>query len=287
MNKSLYILPLLALGLWSCEKELDYEIPDPGDKAVISAQLNFGEGIEAFISKSVYSLSAERPKTSADFTALLYTDDPGSPFELIPQTYNVGFEPQFVYRLNYDIKQNQNYRLVVTGPGIPQATVQERVLDTLPFQNIKYNRDTKEFTFMVRDDVRSEDYYMITVNEFGADDIPISSVDLDLEFFEFEDFFGDDDLEGRRYGLKAFVSDANFNGKYREFTVRAEGATPAVFVELRFHHISESLYRYELTKSAYNYSDGFFSEPTQIFSNVENGYGVMSSAAATVYKVQY
>lgn len=287
MKNLAYLLPILALSLWSCEKELDYQIPDPGTKAVIAAQLNSGQGIEAFISRSVYSLSSQQPATADDFTALLYTDDPASPFELIPQNYNVGFEPQFVYRLAYDIEDSKTYRLVVTGPGIPEASVEEKVLDSIPFQNIRYNRDTKEFTFMVRDDVRTDDYYMITVNEFGGIDMPFSSVDLDLEFFEFDDFFGDGDTEGRQYGIKAFIKDDNFNGKYREFTVRAEGMSPAVFIELRFHHISESFYRYELTKSAYNYSDGFFSEPTQIFSNVDNGYGIMTSSSANVYKVQY
>lgn len=288
MKKFLYILPLALLSVLSCEKELDYEIPDPGPRAVIDARIHAGSGVEAFISRSVFSLSSEDPSTSDDFTVRLYTDDPNSPFDLVPETYNVGYEPYFVYRSAQSIEQNKDYRLVVTGPGIPQAEVSERVLNALPFQKISYNQDSKEFTFSVLDDDAHEDYYMITINGYGADDLYFSSIDLDLEFFEFDSFFGDGDTEGRRYGNKAFVSDANFNGKQREFKVRIEGGdSQAVFVELRFHHISKSYFRYELTKSAYNYSDGLFSEPTQIYSNVNNGYGIFATAAATVYKVQY
>jgi len=128
---------------------------------------------------------------------------------------------------------------------------------------------------------------MVTINEFGSDNLWMSSLDLDLDFFEFSEFFGDDDIDGRRYGSRAFLTDESFNGQNREITVRAEGETPAIFVELRFHHISESYYKYELTRSSYNYSDGFFSEPTQIFSNVNNGYGIFATSASSVYKVQY
>lgn len=288
MKKLPYLLPLAALAIWSCEKELDYEIPDPGTRAVIDARINAGSNIEAFISRSVYSLSAENPRSSDDFTVKLYTNDPESPFELVAEPYNLGYEPQYVYRLNRAIEEDKAYRLVVTGPGIPQAEVSERVLNSIPFEEVNYNRDTKEFSFKVADNPNQENYYMITVNGYGAEDLFFSSLDLDLEFFEFDSFFEDGDTEGRRYGNRAFLTDANFNGKQREYKVRIEGGdSQAVFVELRFHHISKSYYRFELTKSAYNYSDGFFSEPTQIYSNVKNGYGIFATAAASVYKVQF
>lgn len=285
MKKLSYILPLLAL--WSCEKELDYELPDPGPQIVIDTRLKSGQGMEVFLSESVYSLSSADPKSRDDFEAWLYTDDPSSPFQLTAEAYNPGYEPQFVYRTPHQVNANQNYRLVVRGPGFPEATVSERVPSPVEIDTVTYNRTDKEFTFRFKDNGSTDDYYMITVNELGADDLVYSSLDLALEFFEFQDFIGDSEFDGRQYGFVSYLKDDEFNGKTRELKVRIEGETSAVFVELRLHHISSSYYRHELTKSAYNYSDGFFSEPSQIYSNVENGYGIMATSASSVRRVQF
>ncbi len=279
---------LLALfALLACEKEIDFEIPDPGKRIVMETRMVTDETIELFLSESVYSLSAARPGSRDDFQALLYTTDPNSPFEFFVAPYNIGFEPQHVYRLAYDLEPGEEYRIVVKGEGFPDASATERVPTEVNVLTFAYDQEEKEFTFSFKDDSRTEDYYMISVNELDNDDLTISSLDLDLEFFEFDGFFGDDDFDGRQFGTQAFLSDQGFNGDSRLVKVKVEEPTDAVFIELRVHKVSESFYRHELTKAAYDQNDGFFTEPVQVFSNVNNGYGIMATASSFVQQVQY
>ncbi len=284
MKKLVYSLSLIAL--LACEKEIDFEIPDPGKKAVIETRLQYGETINLYLSESVYSLSAENPAYRDDFEAYLYTSEPGSPFpfEVIE---NPDFGPEYIYQLNHSLNQGQNYRIVVRADGIPRASAEERLLEVVEIEDFNYNREDKEFTFRFRDDAATEDYYMVTINELGSDNLIFSTLDLNMEFFGYSDFFEDGEFDGRQFGFEAYLPDESFNGKSREVKVRLEQPTEAVFIELRLHHISKSYYRHELTKSAYETSDGFFSEPVQIFSNVENGYGIMATSASDIEKVQY
>lgn len=284
MKKLVYVLPFLSL--LACEKEIDYEIPNPRNKVVIDARLEYGEPLEIYLSESVYSLSSEDPRYRDDFQAWLYTDEAGSPFPFKVESNNL-FSPPYVYRLNHPLIPGQNYRIVVQSDDLPKASAEERLLPLVEISNFNYNREEKEFDFTFRDDPSTEDYYMITVDELDANSLFFSSLDLNLEFFEFNDFFGDSEFDGRQFGYRAFLSDANFNGAQRQVKLKIEQETSAIFVELKLHHISKSYYRHELTKSAANNSDGFFSEPVQVFSNIQNGYGIMATSTSDAERVQF
>lgn len=286
MKKAFYLLPLLAL--MACEKEIDYEIPDPGKRAVLETRMITGELIELYLSESVYSLSSEDPTSAGDFEAKLHTNDPNSPFNFIPILIDLGFESQWVYRLDYDLQPGDSYRIEVSKDGLPNASALETVPSAVEIEAIQYDPSAKEFTFSMKDSAATKDYYMISINALDGDPLFYSTLDLDMEFFDFQGFFGDTDSIGRQYGIQGFLSDANFNGENREIKVRVEDTgNPAVFIELRLHHVSESYYRHELTKAAYQSSDGFFNEPIQIYTNVENGYGIMATGSADIERVQF
>lgn len=286
MKKAYFLLPLIAL--MACEKEIDYEIPDPGKRVVMETRIITDDFIELHLSESVYSLSSENPKSSDDFSAFLFTESPNSPFEFIPVPIDRGFETQWVYRLNQVLKAGENCRIEVTKEGLPTATAREVVPSGVEITDLQYDNSSKEFSFSIEDSAATEDYYMISINALNADNLLYSTLDLDMEFFDFEGFFGEGDPDSRRYGVQGFLSDKNFNGKKRNITVRVEDTgNPAVFIELRLHHVSEGYYRHELTKAAYQSSDGFFNEPVQIYSNIENGYGIMATGTVTKERVQF
>lgn len=286
MKKAFYLLPLVAL--MACEKEIDYEIPDPGKRAVLETRMLTGDLLELYLSESVYSLSSEDPSSAGDFDAKLHTNDPNSPFDFIPILIDRGFESQWVYRLDYDLQPGDSYRIEVSKDGLPNASARETVPSAVDIEDLQYDPSTKEFSFTLKDSAATKDYYMISINVLDGDNIFYSTLDLDIEFFDFQGFFGDGETDGRQYGVQGFLSDQNFNGRQRNIKVRVEDTgNPAVFIELRLHHVSESYYRHELTKAAYQSSDGFFSEPVQIYSNVENGYGIMATGAVDVERVQF
>lgn len=283
------VFPLALFALIACEKEIDFEIPDPGKKVVIETKIEAGEAIEMFLSESVYSLSAEDPSSRDDFEAFLYSDEPGSPFQFTVEPFSSWNEPRFVYRLNHNLIAGQNYQIVVRSNDLPEASVNERIPSLVEIDQVQYDSITKEFNITFKDNAATKDYYRITVTELspGEPTLIYSSIDLGLEFFGFSDFFGEDELDGRQYGAESFLPDVSFNGQNRSVKVRIEQPANVPFVQINLHHISESYYRHELTKNAYQSGGDLFSEPVQIFSNVNNGYGIMATSVKDSARVRF
>jgi hypothetical protein len=279
MKKLIYLLS--CVSLFACEKALDYDLPDPGARAVVDGRLKSGDTNKIYLSKSVFALSAENPTTSSEFTAELYIDD-ATPIVL--ESFTEQFS-NLVYYLTPNIAPNTSYRLVVSGPNTPTAEVTVRVLDTINFDRVTYDPAKAEISFSFRDAGSTEDYYMLELRTGTGNSLFMSTVDLEIEFFEFNDFFSDGDFDGRQYGNRAFLSDRNFNGQSRTIKLRLEDESPGATAILQFSHISKSFYRHELTLAAYGQSDGLFSEPVQVYSNISNGYGILASAALTKRKI--
>jgi hypothetical protein len=83
-----------------------------------------------------------------------------------------------------------------------------------------------------------------------------------------EVIFNDNTFNGTtfsvNFSIKDVIRDSNIN---------------LAFLKLYFYNIDNSLYNYE--KSIKQYFDNYdipFTQPVQVFSNIENGFGVLSSA---------
>jgi hypothetical protein len=276
--KRVIILLSLNLVFSSCEKEIDYQIPDPGDKIVVSANLENGEIPEVYISTSVYSMLARDPKTDKIYSANLYTDDPDSPFELQPQLQITnGYDSSYVYTSSHIVNEGKSYRLEVSAPGLESISATTMVPAIKQIENVRFDTISKDLTFSFIDEANQDNFYFIqlrdAVNDFG---LTFSSADPSLDFFEFggDPFGGDND--GRSYGFEAFFDDSQFQGNRKGVSIRLEDFADGRPFHVYLYCISESYYRFRLTLKARGFSDGFFSEPVQLFSNVEGGYGILA-----------
>jgi hypothetical protein len=127
---------------------------------------------------------------------------------------------------------------------------------------------------------------------FESDDLVFGSLSGDL--FESEenrnDVFSDELFDGSEYRLKLnyehYFSVDN-SSWYEEEYPNPKLIRRELNVELQ--GLSRSLYLYLKSRSASENGDdlgGFFSEPVQIFSNVNGGIGVLGSYTRTIYKVE-
>jgi hypothetical protein len=276
--KNISVLLSLSLLFVSCEKEIDYQIPNPGDKIVVSADLTHGEIPEVYISTSVYSMLARNPKTNNIYTANLYTDDPNSPFELIPQLQITnGYDSTYVYTSSHIVNEDRSYRLEVSALGLESISATTMIPATRQIENLRFDTISKDLNFSFIDEASQANFYFIELrdaaNDFG---LIFSSADASLDFFEFgSDLFGDEN-DGRSYGYEAFFDDSQFQGSRKEVSIRLDELNAGRPFYVYLHSISESYYRFRLTLKARGSSDGFFSEPVQLFSNVEGGYGILA-----------
>jgi len=286
MKKLLSLLALMVI-LSSCEKEIDYKIPDPGDKIVVSGQLVSGKAPKIYLSTSVYSMEAGIPKTSNIYSAKLFTNDPNSPFELEAKLGNSSFDSVYYYTSAHIIGQAKTYRLEVSAPNLDPVSASTLVPPSTAIASTRYDTATKELRFSFNDQPNNSDYYFIQLIHAGQNyPLYFSSADPTLEFFEFSgDPFGGEG-EGRSYGSAAFFDDNQFKGMSKEVNIRIEDYINADFY-IYLHSISESYYRFRLTEAAGGFSDGFFSEPVQLFSNVEGGYGIITGQSSDSVLIRY
>ncbi len=104
------------------------------------------------------------------------------------------------------------------------------------------------------------------------------------EYLQGDNIFDDNLFDGRRYNLQF---ETNFLNYYTfDEEGNPSGNNYAVFIELR--RLSEAYYNYLQTSILQDWVDGDpFAEPVQVYSNVENGRGVLGSYYAQQYQIEF
>lgn len=281
MMKNLITLLALSLIFLSCEKEIDYEIPNPGDKIVVSSRLEDGLSPKIYISTSVYSMLAREPRTSNIYTAKLYSDAPNSPFELhaVLDSNNL-FDSLYYYTTANTIEAGKHYRLEVSAPNLEPVSAQTGVPQITLIENVRFDTVTRDLRFNFIDKASTSNYYIVELRSVNSSfPLFISTADPSLEFFSFnQDPFGEG--ESRTYGTEAFLDDNLFNGQRKEINIRLQDFADNYSFYVYLHSISESYYRFRLTQAAGDFNENPFSEPVQIFSNVSGGYGIIAGTSS-------
>jgi len=282
------ILPVALLALWSCEKEIDYQIPNPGPQITVDFRLEANEEIAGFISRSVYSMSADQPSLLKGASARVYTDAPEGPYLL--EEFEINNSGDIAYGHPHRLKAGAYYRLEVSHPDLPTLSSRMTVPSSVKILGVTRDLEADELVIRFQDPPTDRDYYKFLVTGAGNDLYPyrLSSADLRLEFFNeggFDPLEGDDDV--RSYGNVAHLSDRNFNGKDREVRIRLESQVSNQVIRVVMYHISEDEYLFDRSLVAHGNGDDFFSEPVPVHFNTEGGYGIFTGRSVDVVEMAY
>ena len=277
------LIPLLLIALMSsCEKTIKYEIPEYPSKFSIDSRMLTGERIRVFVGKSAYSLSSREPQVLSDASVRLFEDDQ---FLTSLQWINVSEDAGY-FQTPLRPAAGSKYRIEVDHPDLDMAIGETRALS--PTQITAWTIDTVDFEVSVsfQDVPNTTDYYAINVyvrNDNQDYPLFLGTKDPTVDFFfDFSDeIFGD----GFKSGYTAYLKDETFEGGVKKVNFEEVlisdfiGGLPDAVV-LEVIRITEDYYRHEQSKGAqYVGGDNPFAEPVQIYSNVENGYGIVTSGA--------
>lgn len=275
--KKLILLLALSASL-ACEKEIDFTIPNPGTKITIDTRLVAGQPMNAWLSRSIYSLDPGNPSPSDGFEARLYDENN----QLIEKLFSNELFPggQTFYQSNYRIEADKGYRFEVDYPGLQTAKSAVYVAQNRAATCVTWNDNLREVNFCL--DKQVGGWYKISLvdsNAIGEAPFIFSTISPGLEVFEFD--FGNFEADfNRTFGNFAYLSAGALENN-NVFSLRLEN--PSLDLSqgfyLKVERINEAYYRHEKTKTAQDFSDGFFTEPIQIFFNVENGYGIVGTSA--------
>jgi hypothetical protein len=330
MKRILLYLPVLAiltLLTVACTEEIQFTGEKIDPKIVIYSLLQPENVITVSVAKS-HAVFEERyvPKQITDAVVKLYRDgefmetltyvapEPLSDYyQAVPYSEYVSQGVKPVY--------GSTYRIEVEIAGIKKASGEARLPDIIPVIGLDTTEDLQaEGNLLLEAKVRFSDpggknnFYRIAARSseglyYGdktvpwSPEIPVTIYEADISYASDNDpvitprkeeqdlfdmqvqntyhIFSDDLISGKEYGLTLEINHRRPDTDYYEFSL----------FNFELQSITEDLYMYLRTSSAHmQTNDAFITEPVLVYTNIENGLGVvgaMSSSTVTLRIGEY
>jgi len=313
MKKFIIISFLFALIFSSCEKTIIIEIPDNGRKLVLNS---------LFSNDSVLSLSLIKSKYILDNS---YNDNYRYEYDSISNAKVSLFAgDQFIeqlnevskgkYQSNYIMKSGVNYKIKVEAEGFPELSAESQIPEKTDILNLdvyetrdEEGYETTGFTLRFKDNPDETNYYLIEAFErvtrrdvdweTGTDTI-ISYINSLYVYSSDPNTISDDwglsngilvndeILNGQDYFLKffAYSSSYYYYDEYGNY-VPDENVISINYI-VYLNSVSEDYYLYYKSLSKHLIAqDEFFMEPVQVYTNIENGFGIFAGYSTDVDSV--
>ena len=314
-----FLIPVSLILLSACEKTLEFndEITDP--KLTIGALANTDTTFMVYLYQSAFFLDVQS-FTLAPFDlpsqATVQLSVNGAAFYNIPLDVS-----ENIFISDYRPSINDRLSLTVSCEGFEtittQTTVVERPLFEIIDHYIFYSKSPEKMmsdglmhpidfwgtdsvmniSCRITDPGNMKNFYRLSVRSIGSGkEIPLGADDWALA----KDIFSSDDIlfidknvstsiNGWPEHFSNVFDDSLFDGKEYSFTVESrQRDAEYTWVEIELQHVSEDFYKYlksiELAQCSAN---DIYAEPVNIFSNVENGYGILGSLSGSKYCILF
>ncbi len=288
--KTIYFSLITVLFIvLSCTKEIPFKGDVGNGFIVVNGIMENDSIIKISLSKSKAAIGEQNtgPSEITSSANLILTDKTtGETFT--SSTVNLMGEYEFGTKAkighSYSISiSHPSYTTTTSETSIPDA-VQIKDWDTSSIKN-GYNFSEKNLVLTI-DDPASENLYILKV--FAVDSLQMEE-SMYLTPNENNEVFSDNG------GISYLFDDSGFNGQSKKIVVKFN---PAKYMDaMTYIYSKEKSYKvvlYNVSREVYNYilstskavnSDGFFSEPVKVYTNIKNGLGVfggMNSSAVFI-----
>lgn len=266
MNYYIKLIALsLIIGLTACEKDADVKLPKVESKLVVSSFISPMDSIikvNVTLSQPLYN-NSNSTNYSTIANATVQIND-GTNFQTL--TYNATDNYYFVSTVVFPLSIGTTYNLTVTTPdgkNVNASTSIPNSNQTLSYsaEPIADPNNSNRYFFNTEwnDASGSEDYYRIVYyDKYYYDG------SLDTSYYNaYSNNISDKDKDGTRIveTFEIYTSTDN--------TMNASG-------ELQLIKASKEYYLYHSTLLNAAFSGGPFSEPVQMYTNINGGYGVFA-----------
>jgi hypothetical protein len=318
MRKRLYPIFFICLLFYSCDFDaiIDLDIEDHDPVLVLNGILDTDTSVQVVVSHSVGAFDNVDPSFISDATVLLYKISEGVEDEfidsLIPDLVNVEYIyyynnynetslPMYYYKSDYMPEKNTEYRIDVDHPNYDAITASTYIPEDVTLYDMSVdtvvNPEYIRFEFSFDDDPNQDNHYRMKLfascsKEWEDDDgyVYIESWEGDVWMHSNDpsfpnnniDLFGD--VQYSFAGDEVVFSDVLFNGEKKTISVDVESDyADCDTVIIEFSNFSEDTYIYynSLQDHIEKGELGIFGgEVIPVYSNVENGLGVLISVNA-------
>ena len=280
------ILISLFFAFVSCEKDLNTKVVI-SPKLCFNCILNPDSLIHGSLSLS-QSISEEKTFVKIDHATIELKKDG----QLIGTMQNTG---NGIYRLNIKPSSGSFYEISIAAEGLPILHASTTVPEKPP---VSYRLDNQEYqdaglyssyytyriTYTIQDKPGANRYWhykmrYINYNGFYWLFFDINSTIID----DFNKVTDSSQRYGYYYMYYLRINDIQADGKTLTFTDLSYDKDVVYFMDTDEHY---DKYMKSTIKQRINDGDNLlFNEPVQIYTNIENGFGIFGSAAIISYKL--
>ena len=316
MRRFLIVLLVMMLGLVSCVKEVEFNGEQSDPLLVVNGIQQVGQPARLNVEKSLFFLDTSKDFRVKDVAVDLYVNGVFKESlqvrdSLITVTYldwNDEEEEilveQLVYAFNYCEGQyilcaGDQLRFEVRSSEFDEMGIVETKMPEMPkvisFDTVRidYHKDSEQYECLFSlklDDPSGKDYYNIYPLDGMVGFTSSDPVFADLMNFDVENLVGES-TSFYGYGTYNIFSDAYFDGKTysvsMSVTIWEGDFEEGMPFTLEVSCVDGDLYQFKKTYDAYVASDpnsmlGMFTEPVQVYSNVQNGMGIVAAQSQPV-----
>ena len=292
------------------ETVIDLDIPPHESVLVLNGLLDTDTNAQVIVSHSVGAFSNAITSFINDANVLLHKNNQFIDSLLpdmtnlvyvhyINDNYNTDSLPMYYYKSDYIPEKNATYRVEVYHSDYTAISAETYIPNDITLYNIDVDTTSNEekigFTFSFDDNPNQQNYYRLKLftactkeweDEYGY--VNEWRFRSDAEMMSNDPSFpGDIPWEGYTFiGNKVVFSDALFNGQQKTITIDVESDTKysqCDTVIIEFSTFSDDTYSYynSLGDHAEKGELGLFGgEVIPVYSNVENGLGILISTNA-------
>ena len=310
-----FLTIILIAGLTACEKEIFYDDLAPDPLLVVNGLQRVGEPARLYVERSSFYIESETDFRVKDLHVDLYVNGVFKETllvrdSLITETYSVWNEnPDSIVteeRLRcafnycegtYILCEGDELRFEVSSSDFDEVAVAETKMPYAPnvisFDTIRTEGNASSvqsiYFSLVIDDPAGNDYYnlypMDGLEGFSSSDPVFADF---MNIVHVDDLFGNSDYYG--YGEYNLFNDLYFDGTTYSVTMKSFFQSPdGVYYEpftLEVSRVDDGFYQYKKSLNAYYQNDtgilGMVTEPTQVYSNVQHGVGLVGAQSLPV-----
>ncbi|SMG29645.1 protein of unknown function [Marivirga sericea] len=302
MKNSLKLIFSFIVIFFGCEKEVDLKIDESESKLVLNAWFKTEQHPVVEVNRSTFIFDKRGTDIIQNAEVILFENDK-----------EIGFLEHFgggfYQNENIEIKPDTEYKITAKVDGFEDITAIEKSLkkftdseyefeyESFPNPSGSNYQSLSDIEIRLKDNGSSEDIYLFLIKDTNKSWRHETS--SDTLYNEFIIYLNSSDAQieyiyAPNLGQIQILRDELFNGKEYTLNFRSNDLRKYEYSDeersyisqnvIEIHKISKSFYLYLKSIENNQYPDPF-TEPTQIYTNVENGYGILATSSVTNIQV--
>jgi Domain of unknown function (DUF4249) len=274
LRQVLNLLLLLLIGFSSCElkREKEFVVPFEGKKLVAIGLINVDKGVEVFVTSTVPLISGKQDSLKEVVVNLFENDvsinelkkDSG----LFKTPSNLKIQDNKTYRI--EVKATDYTPLSTNALKLPFPTKIEQI--DWHFKDSSKERIELNTLF---NDAMGKNYYAIKIERYYGDTLFQETSPERYRFIGPYDVFNDELFDNKQAKITREVYAFDYRHKINR-------------LKIRLYSLDEATYSFFKTIDTQDFVKGeYFLEPTKVYSNIKNGYGVWGAYSSSTIDIRF